>query len=257
MKVVILCGGKGTRLREETEYRPKPLVPIGGMPILWHIMKIYSHYGFNEFVLCLGYRGDMIRKFFLNYEEMTSDFTLNLRSKESRIIHHNTSFEDWKITFVDTGQQAEIGDRIAQIEPYVRGESFFLTYGDGLANVDLQKLQDFHRTKGKTLTLTGVCPESVYGIVEHEDGLAKSFKEKPRVETTINGGFFICEPGVFKYIQEPPCVFEQAPMRALAADNEIAVYEHRDFWYCMDTHKHYLELNKRWEQGRAPWRIWD
>lgn len=257
MKVVILCGGKGTRLREETEYRPKPLVPIGDMPILWHIMKLYSHYGYKDFVLCLGYRGDAIRQFFLNFEEMVNDFTLHLRSHQSRVEYHGACLEDWRITFVNTGLETQTGDRIAQIERYVQGESFHLTYGDGLSNVDIQKLTEFHRQKGKVLTLTGVCPESVFGIVEHEDGVVKSFKEKPRTDTTINGGFFVCEPSIFQYLNAPaPCVFEQEPMRRLAADNQLAIHEHRDFWYCMDTHKQYLELNKRWSDGAAPWHVW-
>ncbi|MFA5935794.1 MAG: glucose-1-phosphate cytidylyltransferase [Patescibacteria group bacterium] len=259
MKAVILCGGKGTRLREETEHKPKPLVPIGGMPILWHIMKIYSQYGIKDFVLCLGYKGEMIRDYFLNFEEMAHDFTLDLRATNgSRLIHHNQQgLEDWRITFVDTGQEANTGARIAKIEPYVRGETFCLTYGDGVANIDINKLVAFHKEQGMPLTLTGIHPESVYGIIEHEEGKAKSFKEKPRTDTTINGGFFVCEPEIFKYLStDDSCVFEQDPMRALAAEGRLAVYDHKDFWYCMDTYKHYEILNERWNKGQADWKMW-
>jgi glucose-1-phosphate cytidylyltransferase len=259
MKAVILCGGKGTRLREETEYRPKPLVQIGGMPILWHIMKIYSHYGIKDFILCLGYRGDMIKDYFLNFEEMANDFTLDLRSSNGgRVIHHNPGgLEDWRITFVNTGEHAMTGSRIAQIEPYVRGERFCLTYGDGVSNVDISKLIDFHGSKGKVLTLTGVHPESVYGILEHEDGCVKTFREKPRMENAINGGFFVCEPGIFRYLSaDPGCIFEQAPLARIAEDRQVAIYDHQDFWYCMDTYKHFEDLNKRWIEGNVPWKVW-
>ena len=246
------------RLREETEYKPKPLVTIGGMPMLWHIMKIYSHYGIREFVLCLGYKADMIKEYFLSFEEMMNDFTLDLRAKESRVMHHGSSLEDWKITFVNTGEEANTGSRIAQIEPYVKGEAFCLTYGDGVANIDIGKLVQFHREKGKAVTLTAVHPESVFGIVEHSGGDVMSFKEKPRGETTINGGFFVCEPEVFSYLsRDPSCVFEQAPLRRLAENGKLGAYDHGDFWYCMDTYKHFEDLNKRWATGNAPWKMWN
>ncbi|HEU0050815.1 MAG TPA: glucose-1-phosphate cytidylyltransferase [Patescibacteria group bacterium] len=258
MKAVILCGGKGTRLREETEYRPKPLVTIGGMPILWHIMKIYSHFGVKDFVLCLGYKGNMIKEFFLNFEHLTRNFTLDLRSKEARIVQHDENgLEDWRITFVDTGEESNTGSRVSRIEPFVRGETFFLTYGDGLADIDLDALLAFHRIKGKTVTLTGVHPESAYGILEHGEGLVKTFREKPRMDTTINGGFLVCEPAFFSYLStDPACVLEQEPLMRLSKEGNLAVYEHPGFWYCMDTYKHYEDLNRRWQTGQTPWKVW-
>ncbi|MDO8584390.1 MAG: glucose-1-phosphate cytidylyltransferase [bacterium] len=258
MKAVILCGGKGTRLREETEYRPKPLVTVGSMPILWHIMKIYSHYGINDFILCLGYKGGMIKEFFLNFERLTRDFTLDLRSQESRIIHHDTNhLEDWRITFVDTGEDANTGARVARIEPFVHGETFCLTYGDGLANINIQELIAFHKHQGKIATISGVHPENTFGIVEHEGGLVKTFREKPRMESTINGGFFVCEPTFFSYLsQDASCVLEQEPLSHLAKEEKLSVYDHPGFWYCMDTYKHWEELNRRWSSGAAPWKVW-
>lgn len=246
------------RLREETEYRPKPLVTIGGMPLLWHIMKTYSHFGITEFVLALGYRGEMIRDYFLNFEEMKNDFTLDLRNRSARVIHHNAALEDWKITFVDTGQSAQTGARIAQLEPYVKDETFFLTYGDGVANIDLAATLALHRRTRKMVTLTAVHPESVFGIVEHEDGHVKSFKEKPRGDTTINGGFFVCEPELFRYLStNDDCIFEQEPLRALAEEGKLGAYDHAGFWYCVDTYKHYEDLNKRWAAGDRPWAVWE
>jgi glucose-1-phosphate cytidylyltransferase len=258
MKAVILCGGKGMRLREETEYRPKPLVTIGGMPILWHIMKMYSQYGIKEFVLCLGYKGEMIKEYFLNFEEMVNDFTLNLRSKEERVLHHNASLEDWQITFANTGENAGTGTRIARIEPYVRGETFCLTYGDGVADIPIDRLITFHKEQGRTITMTGVHPESVFGILEHADGKATSFKEKPQGATTINGGFFVCNPEVFSYLSnDSACTFEQEPLRRLVDEGKCSVYDHKGFWYCMDTYKHFEDLNARWNEGNAPWKTWD
>lgn len=246
------------RLREETEYRPKPLVTIGGMPILWHVMKTYAHYGVKEFVLALGYRGEMIRDYFLNFEEMKNDFTLDLRNRSARIIHHNAELEDWKITFVDTGQSAQTGARIARLKPYVGDEPFFLTYGDGVADIDLAASLEAHRRTGKVVTLTAVHPESVFGIVEHENGNVRSFKEKPRGDTAINGGFFVCEPTVFQYLsEEDDCIFEQTPLRTLAEEGRLGAYEHPGFWFCMDTYKHFEDLNKRWSSGDRPWAMWE
>ena len=257
MKAVILCGGKGMRLREETEYKPKPLVTIGGMPILWHIMKIYSHYGIKDFVFCLGYKGKMIKDYFLNFEEMNHDFTLDLRNKEARVHHLDATLEDWKMTFVDTGDEINTGARVARIESYVKGETFCLTYGDGVANIDIQKLLQVHRAGDNTVTLTAIHPESQFGIVEHQGGKVTSFKEKPRSDTSINGGFFVCEPEIFHYVStDPSCVFEQDPLRRLADDGKLGAYDHPDFWYCMDTYKHFEDLNKRWASGNAPWKIW-
>jgi glucose-1-phosphate cytidylyltransferase len=259
MKVVILCGGKGTRLHEETEFKPKPLVQIGGMPILWHIMKIYSSYGFRDFILCLGYKGSMIKDFFLHYEELTNDFTLNLRSLDSRIHYHNTEkLEDWNITFVDTGLETQTGGRIARIKDLIKDDDdFFLTYGDGLSNVDINALLNYHYEKNRVLTLTGVHPPSPFGIITVKDGIVTSFKEKPKLEGFVNGGFFVCSKRMFDYIStDVNCIFEEKPMKRLTKEGQLAVYEHTDFWQAMDTQKHVNELNKIWDSGKAPWKIW-
>lgn len=259
MKVVILCGGKGTRLHEETEFKPKPLVRIGGMPILWHIMKLYSTYGHKDFVLCLGYKGEMIKDYFLNFEEMANDFTLNLRSKENRIVHHeDKNLDDWKITFVDTGLETQTGGRIKRIERHIGDdEDFLLTYGDGLSNVDLNELYRFHKAKGCILTMTGVHPMSPYGLIEYQDGIASSFKEKPRLEDIVSGGFFVCQRKLFSFLSpDENCIFEEEPMRNLADRGQLAVFEHNGFWYAMDTQKHVNELNAIWNAGKAPWKIW-
>ena len=258
MKAVILCGGKGTRLREETEFRPKPLVPVGGMPILWHIMKIYAHHGIREFVLLLGYKGSMIKEYFLNYEHVHRNFTIDFAGERSAVVHHdNKGYEDWKITFVETGEDTETGGRIKQAEPFVNGEDFCLTYGDGVADIDIRALIDFHQKQATALTCTGVHPESVFGILEVADGKAVSFREKPRTDSIVNGGFFVCSPKLFSYLPEgKECVFEQAPLRQLVSEGQLSVFDHQGFWYCMDTYKHVEDLNKRWKEGRAPWKIW-
>lgn len=260
MKVVILCGGKGERLREETEYKPKPLVKIGDMPILWHIMKIYSYYGFKEFVLCLGYRGEMIKDYFLNFEEMANDFTLNLRSQEKRIIHHNENkLEDWKITFVDTGMDVQTGGRIAKIKAFVKNdENFFLTYGDGLSDVNINDLYKFHKDKRKIITILGVHPSTTYGVLEVQGGVAHAFKEKPTLEGMVNGGFFTCNKKIFDYVpDDKECVFEEMPMRRLVDDKKAAVYIHNGYWQCMDNIKQAERLNREYESGKAPWEVWN
>lgn len=258
-KVVILCGGKGTRLREETEFRPKPLVKIGNMPILWHIMKTYSYYGYNDFILCLGYKGDMIKDYFLNFEEMTNDFTLSLRSNTKKIVHHNTShLEDWRITFVDTGQEAQTGARIARIKDYLpKNQPFFLTYGDGVSDIPIAKLMQFHKESRKIATVAGVHSISVFGLIEHNNGLVKTFREKPMLEDIISGGYFVANTSLFDYVQDrDDCVFEDKPLKQLVKDKELALYKHNGFWYCMDTQKHVEELNRIWQSGKAPWQVW-
>lgn len=259
MKVVILCGGRGTRLYEETEFKPKPLVQIGGMPILWHIMKIYSSYGHKEFILALGYKGSMIKEYFLNYEELSSDFTLDLRSEYSRIRYHdNSKLEDWVISFVDTGLDAQTGARIARIKDYVKDQDdFFLTYGDGVSDVNINKLNSFHQNKKRILTVTGVQPPSPFGIITTEDGIATSFKEKPKLGGLINGGFFVCNRRVFDYLTtEPDCVFEEEPIKSLTRESQVSVFEHDGFWYAMDTQKQVNELNQIWNSGNTPWKVW-
>jgi len=255
VQTVILCGGRGTRMREETEVRPKPLVTIGGMPVLWHIMKIYSHYGFKDFVLCLGYKGEMIKEFFLNFEELSNNFTLDLRSQSRRVAHHDCVLEDWNITFVDTGQDTNTGGRVKRIERYLESDTFFLTYGDGLSNVDLNVLMAYHKKMGKVGTLTAIHPTSPFGIIETEMGLARSFKEKPRLEGLINGGFFVFNRRFFSYLSDD-AVLEEEPLRRLTGDRELAVYEHTDFWQCVDTFKDVERLNKMWDQDDHPWVLW-
>lgn len=260
MKVVILCGGQGTRLREETEYRPKPLVPVGEMPILWHIMKTYSFYGFKEFVLCLGYKGDMIKDYFLKFEELSNDFTLNLRSKDDRIIHHHkATLEDWKITFVNTGQKTQTGSRVAKTKEYIgEDKDFLLTYGDGVANIDIKALLEFHKDHGKIATMTGVRPPSRFGEIATDDNKVINFNEKPSVsEGFINGGFFVFKKELFNYLSEDEnCILERSPLETLVKEGQLMMRPHKDFWHCMDTYRDNLLLNEMWENEQAPWKIW-
>lgn len=256
MKVVILCGGLGTRLKEETEFKPKPMVFIGGKPILWHIMKIYSHYGYKDFILCLGYRGEMIKDYFLKHNLMAHDFTLNLSDKTERM-HNIRELEDWNITFADTGLETNTGGRIKRIEKYITGEHFFLTYGDGLSDIEIEKLLKYHLERKKIVTLTSIQPTSIYGIVEFEsDGVVKSFKEKPKLDGWINGGFFVCKKEIFSYIKEND-VFEQDPLIHLARDRQLVAYPHPGSWQCMDTFKDAQRLNELWESGKAFWKVWE
>lgn len=261
MKVVILCGGQGTRLREETEYRPKPLVPIGGMPILWHIMKTYSYYGHNDFVLCLGYKGDMIKDYFLKFEELANDFTLNLRSKKERIIHHNkTKLEDWNITFIDTGQETGTAARLARVRDFVaRDKEFMLTYGDGVAKIDINQLVSFHRKHGKVATITGVRPPSKFGEIGIRGNQVVSFDEKPALaQGYINGGFMVCQQGIFQYLgEDEKMMLEKAPLEALVKDGQLMMYPDIEYWQCMDTYRDSLYLNDLWNRGKAPWKVWD
>lgn len=258
MKVVILCGGIGARLKEETEFRPKPLVKVGEMPVLWHVMKIYSHFGFKDFILCLGYKGEMIKEYFLNFEAMTNDFTLNLRKKPRIKLYDKSPLEDWKITFVDTGQTAQTGARIMKIKKYIgTNKDFLLTYGDGVSNVDIKQLVAYHRKMNKTVTVTGVHSTSVFGLIEPKNGLVKTFREKPKLQDIISGGFFVCNSSVFQYLSDnDACVFEDKPLRTLAKNNDLALYQHGGFWYAMDTQKHVNHLNELWESGNPPWKIW-
>jgi len=257
MKVVILCGGIGTRLKEETEFKPKPMVEIGGMPILWHIMKMYSFYGHREFILCLGYKGQMIKQYFLNFEQLSNDFTLNLRDNKAKIQHHDcTQLEDWKIHLVDTGQETMTGGRIKRIQHLIgNDEDFFLTYGDGLSDININEVYRFHKKKNRTLTISAVSPESVFGIIDVKDGDVTSFKEKPRLDGRISGGFFVCKNKIFDYIKGDETIFEQEPMKQIVKEGEAAAYEYDGFWYCMDTHKHAAHLNKLWASD-PPWKVW-
>jgi len=260
MKVVILCGGQGTRLREETEYRPKPLVPVGGMPILWHIMKIYSYYGCNEFILCLGYKGEMIKDYFLKFEELSNDFTLTLRSKKERIIHHSrANLEDWKITFIDTGLNSQTGSRVAQIKEYVnKDKEFFLSYGDGIASININDLLKFHKKHGKIGTITGVRPPSRFGEIITKGNKIVSFNEKPLVsQGFINGGYFVFKREIFDYLlTDESCALEREPLEKMVKDNELMMFSHTGYWQCMDTFRDNMLLNEQWNTGRAPWKVW-
>ena len=258
MKVVILCGGQGTRLREETEFRPKPLVEIGCRPILLHIIKLYAHHGFTEFILCLGYKGTMIKEFFLNYEEMNNDFTIALGSKR-RIHHHGAHDEEGlTVTLADTGPDSMTGARIKAIEKYVDGDTFMVTYGDGVSDVDLRALLAFHQSHGRLATVTTVRPISRFGALELDPtGAVSAFNEKPRLEGWINTGFMVFERGVFEYLsQQPSCVLEQEPLQNLARDGQLVAYRHEGFFFAMDTYRELKHLNQLWDSGTAPWKVW-
>jgi len=259
MKVVILCGGQGTRLREETEFKPKPLVNVGEMPILWHIMKHYSHYGFKEFVLCLGYKGNLIKQFFLHYDSFVEDFHLSLKDKSIEYTE-NSKIEDWKITFADTGAEANTGARIKKIQKYIGNEPFFLTYGDGVGDVDINKLLEFHKKQGSIGTVTAVRPLSRFGVIDinEESGMIESYKKKDlhMHKGWIDGGFFVFQPEIFNYLSEDDdCMLEKEPLIKLAEDKKFSAYRHEGFWQCMDTIKQMELLNDLWKKG-APWKIW-
>ena len=257
LQVVILCGGMGMRLREETEYRPKPMVPIGGNPILWHIMKTYGTYNIKNFVLCLGYRGEIIKEYFLNYEVMTNDFSIHIGSKKKTQIHATAEIDDWNVTLVFTGLETMTGGRIKRVEKYIKGEHFMMTYGDGVADINLAELYNFHLQKGKIATVTGVHPQSRFGVVE-TDKKAENvlrFREKPELDQYVSGGYFVFSHQVFAHLNEE-CVLEQNPLMDLADRGELALYLHKGFWKSMDTYRDYLELNEMWNRGETPWKIW-
>ncbi|MGF7119208.1 glucose-1-phosphate cytidylyltransferase [Methanobacterium oryzae] len=259
MKVVLLCGGLGTRLKEETEFRPKPMVKIGEKPILWHIMKTYSHYGFKDFLICLGYKGNMIKEYFLNYKIMNNDFTIQLGNKENIEFHNNHTEYDWNITLVDTGMHSQTGSRVKKIENYIDDDYFLLTYGDGVANVNIRELVKFHKSHGKIGTMTGVHPSSRFGEFELAGNQVLEFNEKPQTkEGLINGGFFVFNKEFFKYLhEEEDCILEKSPLVDLAADGELMVYPHDGFWQCIDTYRELEVLNELWEKGETPWKVWD
>jgi len=254
--VVILAGGYGTRLREETEFRPKPMVPVGGKPILWHIMKIYAHYGFYRFIICLGYKGDMIKNYFLNYHLAGVDFTLH--TKTGTVLEHGKNSEEWEITLVDTGQDCFTGGRIARCSHHINTERFLLTYGDGVSDVDIEKLFQFHRTHGKFATLTGVNPPSRFGNLEIDDKKVTSFLEKQTADNGwINGGFFVLEKEFLRYLsQDAHCVLEKDPLQNAALDGQLMMYKHNGFWQCMDTIREHEKLEALWKTQNAPWKIW-
>ena len=256
MKVLILAGGFGSRLSEETDVRPKPMAEIGGRPILWHIMKIYSYYGFNEFIILLGYKGYYIKEYFANYFLHQSDVTIDL-SNNNLQVHNNTS-EPWKVTLLDTGLQTMTGGRILRAKDFVDNKTFLLTYGDGVADINLHALTEFHKKHGRSITMTAVQPEGRFGALKlADDNKVLSFTEKPRGDGSwINGGFFVCEPEIFKYIKNDETVFEQEPLERLAADGELYNYRHGGFWKCMDTLRDKNKLNEMWDNGEAKWKTW-
>jgi glucose-1-phosphate cytidylyltransferase len=256
MKVLLLAGGFGTRLSEETDTRPKPMAEIGGKPILWHIMKMYSHYGFNEFVVLLGYKGYYIKEYFANYFLHQSDVTIDLGTNKMEV-HNNTS-EPWKVTLLDTGLNTMTGGRIKRAKEFIGNERFLLTYGDGVSDVNLHTLIDFHRKHGKCITMTAVQPEGRFGaLLTDSSNKVQSFMEKPKGDGSwINAGFFVCEPKVLDYIDGDNTVFEQQPLEQLAHDGELYTYRHEGFWKCMDTLRDKNKLNEMWDEGEAKWKLW-
>jgi len=257
MKVVILCGGQGTRLREETEFRPKPLIMIGQRPILWHIMKLYAHHGFSEFILCLGYRGHMIKEYFLNYEAMNNDFTIGLGST-NRVAYHDAHAEqDFLVTLAETGLESMTGGRLRQVRRYVEDDTFMMTYGDGVSDVDIRKLMRFHQEHGKVATVTAVQPTSRFGILDMDGDRVKSFAEKPKLEGWSSAGFFVFDQRIFDYLGGNDCILEREPLERLALEGELMVYRHGGFFYAMDTYREYEALNAMWAGGKAPWKVWE
>lgn len=258
MQVVILCGGLGTRLREETEFRPKPLLEIGGRPILWHIMKTYSHYGFRDFVLCLGYRGRMIKEFFLNYEAMTNDFTICLGRQQHVTFHSAHDEQHFRVTLAETGETAMTGARLRRAARYLSGDTFLLTYGDGVCNVNVCDLVEFHKSHGRLATVTSVAAVSRFGLLELGSGdRVERFAEKPEMDTWANAGYFVFDRRVIDYLDDgDQCVLESAPLERLAGDGELVAYKHRGFFFPMDTYREYQHLNQLWASGAAPWKVW-
>ena len=257
MKVVILAGGFGTRITEESHLKPKPMIGIGERPILWHIMKEYSHYGFNEFIICLGYKGYVIKEFFSDYFLHTSDVTFDL-AKNEMTVHDNFS-EPWKVTLVDTGLNTMTGGRIKRIQKYIGNEPFMLTYGDGVSSVNINKLLEFHKKQGKIATLTAINAGQRFGVLDiNDNNEIKSFREKNDADgSMINGGYMVLEPEVFRYIEDDKTVFEKEPLEKLAKNGQLSAYKHDGFWKCMDTLRDKNQLEEMWEKGEAPWKVWE
>lgn len=256
MKVVILAGGFGTRISEESYLKPKPMIGLGDKPILWHIMKIYSTYGYNDFIICLGYKQHVIKEFFANYFLYNSDVTLDL-AKNQMQVHGNYS-EDWKVTLVDTGLDTMTGGRIKRIQKYIGNEPFMVTYGDGVADIDINKLVAFHQGHGKIGTITAVNVGQRFGVMKvEEDGSISSFREKQEKDgSVINGGFMVMNPEIFDYIKDDTTVFEQEPLETISRLGELQAYKHEGFWHCMDTQRDKKELEAMWLEGKAPWKVW-
>ncbi len=259
MKTVILAGGYGTRISEESQFKPKPMVELGGMPILWHIMKLYSHYGFNEFVICAGYKQHVIKEYFADYFLHTSDITYDFTSGQNEMTVHHSSSEPWRVTVVDTGLNTMTGGRIKRVQEYIGDESFMLTYGDGVCDVNIAELVRFHRTNGKIATLTAVTQKQQKGLLDiGEHGTVKSFREKSAKDAaSINAGFMVLQPEIFRYLEDDATVFETDPLERLADEGQLMSYQHTGFWQCMDTVREKDILEKLWASGQAPWKVWD
>ena len=256
MKTVILAGGAGTRLLEETTVRPKPMVEIGGWPILWHIMNIYAAYGYREFIVALGYKGEVIRNYFLNYYFLRNDLSIHLA--DGRVeVHNDSGREDWLVHLIDTGLHTQTGGRLRRLAAHIGRETFMMTYGDGVANVNIGQLVDFHRRHGKLATVTAVRPPARFGGLTFDGDLVARFAEKPQIgEGWINGGFFVLEPRVLDYVAGDDTLFEREPLERLAQEGQLVAYRHPDFWQCMDTLRDVRLLESLWEGGNAPWKVW-
>ncbi|MCR5756993.1 MAG: glucose-1-phosphate cytidylyltransferase [Selenomonas sp.] len=258
MKAVILAGGYGTRISEESNYKPKPMIEIGGMPILWHIMKEYSFYGINDFIICAGYKQYMLKEWFNNYFLYTSDVTFDFTKGKDVLLHEQHS-EPWRVTVVDTGEGVMTGGRIKRIQPYIGNEAFCMTYGDGVCDVNIGKLIEFHKSHGKLATLTAVLQDQSKGVLDiGGDNAVRSFREKTKEDSVpINAGYMVLEPQVFDYLDGDECVFEKEPLRKLAEEGQLMSYQHKGYWQCMDTLREKNQLEKLWKSGKAPWKVWD
>ena len=258
MKAVILAGGYGTRISEESQYKPKPMIEIGGKPILWHIMKEYSAFGINDFVICAGYKQYMIKEWFNNYFLYMSDVTFDMTDGKKVILHEQHA-EPWRVTVVDTGDGTMTGGRIKRIQPYIGDEAFCMTYGDGVCDVDIRKLIEFHQSHGKLATLTAVLQDQSKGVLNiGGDNAVHSFREKSKMDSApINAGYMVLDPKVFDYLTGDDCIFEQEPLRRLAAEGQLMSYQHKGFWQCMDTMREKTELENLWKSGHAPWKVWE
>ncbi len=256
MKVVILAGGLGTRLQEETTVKPKPMVEIGGRPILWHIMKHFAHYGFKEFFIALGYRGEIVKRFFLDYYHLNGSTTVNLGT--GQIVRHDKEPEDWIVHLVDTGLQTMTGGRVKRLEPWLKDQAFLLTYGDGVADLDLLDLVRFHRSQRRLVTVTAVRPPSRFGGLVFDGDLVSEFVEKPQIgEGWINGGFMVCEPDIFRYLERDSASLEADALERIGAEKQLAAYRHEGFWQCMDTLRDVRLLESLWQSGEASWKVWE
>ena len=256
MKVVLLAGGFGTRISEESQFRPKPMIEIGGRPILWHIMKEYSHYGFNDFIICAGYKQDYIKEYFAHYYMYNSDISFDF-AHDNRMEIFNNNAEPWKVTIINTGLNTLTGGRVKRIAPYVNNKTFMLTYGDGVCDVNIKEVLKFHKEQGKICTITAVKPEGRFGILDIKEKLIKSFREKDKQDVGyINGGYMVCEPAIFDYIENDATTLEQQPFERLAAEGQLVPFKHNGFWQCMDTMRDKEKLENLLAANKAPWKVW-